>query len=409
MTSSLLIHNAKIWSFDEQDKCYENGAILIENGRIVDIIANGEKLPPAKDVINNNGKLLTPGLVDCHTHVIYGGNRASEFEKRLQGSSYQQIAQNGGGILSTVNATRQSTKESLFSEAKKRLIRMMGYGTTTCEIKSGYGLDLNNECKMLEVANALEAALPLSIVPTFLAAHVLAPEYQNKDSYIEYVIQKILPKVHDSKLSDTIDGFCETIGFSNRQIERILLAAQSFNFKIRLHAEQLSNQRGAYLAAKYRALSVDHLEYLSIEDIPCLKRSCTVAVLLPGAFYFLNESQKPPVKSLISAGVDIAISTDSNPGTSPFLSLPLIMNMSCIFFGLDPYKAFKGATLNAAKALGLQNDIGSIEIGKKADILTWKCDHYNQIIYDSNYNYLHHYIKAGHVVNLDALIGRDWK
>ena len=319
---------------------------------------------------------------------------------RLNGASYKNILKSGGGILSTVKATRLATESELFYSATNRIKHMMNYGTTTCEVKSGYGLDLNNEFKMLRVANMLKKYVFPNIITTFLAAHTLAPEYSNKELYINYIIDDMLPKLYKSKLSNVIDGFCETIGFSNLQIKRLFNAAKKHSFKFKLHAEQLSDQKGAKLAAEFGALSVDHLEYLSTEDVMFLKNNNTVAVLLPGAFYFLGETKIPPVSSLLAKNIDIAIATDSNPGSSPFLSLPLMMNMACILFNLMPYQAFKAVTINAAKALNVTEMVGSIEIGKLADILLWNCNHYNEIIYNPTLNRISKYIKSGKVINL---------
>ncbi|WP_119342632.1 imidazolonepropionase [Facilibium subflavum] len=393
----LLIKNAHIVSFNENDDIYDNAHILIDQGNIIDILPTNDNLPEAAEIIEHHGKLVTPGLIDCHTHVVYGGSRADEFEKRLQGVSYKEIAESGGGIISTVNATRKACEDTLFDSAKKRLLQMMSYGTTTCEIKSGYGLDLDNELKMLKVAKALNHELAIDIIPTFLGAHALPKEYQDKDAYIDDIINNMLPALQQNQLSEFVDGFCESIGFSHAQIKRLFTKAKALGFKLKLHAEQLSDLKGAKLAAQMGACSVDHLEYLAPEDVPLLKQHNTVAVLLPGAFYFLKETKLPPVKALLSHKVDIAIATDANPGSSPFLSLPLMMNMACVLFGLTPYQAFKGTTLHAAKALGFDLSTGSISINKKADIILWDCQHYNEIVYNPTFNYCQHRIKDGQI------------
>ncbi len=383
----LIIKNAKVLSFDAKDSMIDHANVIIDDGVIIDITQSTQDPPQARKILDHQGRLLTPGLIDCHTHIIYGGNRAHEFEMRLQGKSYQEIANAGGGILSTVKATRNASFEALFSSAKERLTQMQQFGTTTCEIKSGYGLDFDTEIKMLQVAKELNKKLDLNIIPSFLAAHALPPGYQSKDAYIDHIIDHMLPKLAELNLCQFVDGFCETIGFSANQIQRLFQRAQALGFKLKLHAEQLSDQKGAALAASMDAYSVDHLEHLSEKDIPTLKAHNTVAVLLPGAYYFLKETKKPPVKALLSKGVDIAIATDANPGSSPFLSLPLMMNMACTFFNLTPYEAFKGVTINAAKALDIDRDHGSIEVGKKADMILWNCHHYNEIIYNATYNY----------------------
>lgn len=392
----LLIKNAKLVTFNDQDEILPHAHLLIHNGQIINIILDkAQSLPHAKRVIDHKGKLMTPGLIDCHTHLIYGGSRAHEFEMCLKGTSYEEIAQNGGGILSTVYATRQASFNSLFLSAKKRLEQMQQWGVTICEIKSGYGLDFETEIKMLKVAEKLGQSLPVRVIPTFLAAHALAPEYESKDDYIREIANVMLPKLSRLRLCRFIDGFCENIAFSRTQIHYLFEKAQSLNFKLKLHAEQLSNQKGAALAAQMGACSVDHLEYLEPGDIPLLKKHKTTAVLLPGAYYFLNETQKPPVSELLAHNIDIAIATDANPGSSPFLSLPLMMNMACILFGLTSYEAFKATTINAAKALDMQKTHGSIEIGKQADIILWDCDSYNEIIYNSTYNYRQYTIQDG--------------
>jgi len=401
--NDLLIKNAKIVCCDKKNKIYEKGSILIKNGVIVDIFSKDEKLPNAKKVINHKGKLLTPGFIDCHTHVTYGGDRSYEFEERLQGVNYKTIARRGGGILSTVKATRLASHKELYFNTKERIMNMMSRGTTTCEVKSGYGLTFKQELKILNVAKLLDNKEVISIIPTFLAAHTLPMEYKEKSVYVDHIIVDMLPKLKMAKISKTVDGFCETVGFSYDQIRRLFTAAKKYGFTIKIHAEQLSNQEGAVLASRLNALSADHLEYLLDKDVINLRKNNTIAVVLPGAFYFLKEINKPPIKALIDSGIDIAIATDSNPGTSPFLSLPLMMNMACVFFKITPYESLKGVTLNAAKALGVSDQIGSINIGKKGDLVLWNCYNYNEIVYNSTYNQLELYIKNGDIVNLSKV------
>lgn len=394
----LIIHNARLVTFDQDERILDNASLIIDQGKIIDILPKGSALPKANEVIDHNGQLVTPGLIDCHTHLVYGGNRADEFEMRLNGASYEEIAKKGGGIRSTVTATRNASLDELYHGANKRLKQMMQYGTTTCEIKSGYGLDLDTEMKMLKVARQLNESKGIDIIPTFLGAHALPPEFDNKDKYIDFIIDEVLPVLKKENLAQVVDGFCENIGFSQAQIKRLFTHAKELGFQLKLHAEQLSDQKGAALAAQFNALSADHLEYLALEDIAKLRAANTVAVLLPGAYYFLRETKLPPVADLLKQKVKIAIATDANPGSSPFLSLPLMMNMACTLFRMTPYQAFQATTINAAYALGIQAQKGSIEIGKCADLVLWNCEHYNQIIYDSTLNYRKTTIKNGELL-----------
>ena len=398
----LLLQDAIILMYNKEgSEILQRGSVLVSGGSIQDIIQYGVKLPIVKRVINCRGKLITPGLIDCHTHLIYAGSRAEELKQRINGSSYKEIAEKGGGILSTVDSTRKVTSEELYNESEVRVLQMMRYGTTTCEIKSGYGLDASTEVKMLRIAEKLNQSIEgITIVKTFLAAHALPREFRKKKSeYINYILSKTLPIVGKEKLADFIDGFCEDFAFSRDEIKVIYTAAAKYGLKYKLHAEQLSYQGAAILASEMKATSVDHLEYLKEEDCKILKKNNTVAVLLPGAFYYLKEKKLPPIKSLISNNIDIAIATDHNPGSSPFLSLPLMMNMSCIFFGLTPFQAFKGTTISAAKALAMDQQIGSINIGKKADLVLWNCTHYNQIITNPTFDYRLYTIKNGKILN----------
>lgn len=319
------------------------------------------------------GAWVTPGLIDCHTHAIFGGNRSAEFEQRLQGVSYADIAAAGGGIASTVRATRAASEDELLASATQRVRALLRDGVTTLEIKSGYGLDLPNERKMLRVARRLGETLPVTVRNTCLAAHALPPEFAGRsDDYIEHVCTEMLPALAREELVDAVDAFCEHLAFSPAQVERVFIAAQRLGLPVKLHAEQLSALAGSSLAARYQALSADHLEFMTADDAKAMAAAGTVAVLLPGAFYFLRESQLPPVQLLREHGVAMAIASDLNPGTSPALSLRLMLNMACTLFRLTPEEALAGVTLNAAKALGLGRTHGSLEVGKMADFVAWQ-------------------------------------
>lgn len=318
------------------------------------------------------GELVTPGLIDCHTHLIFGDNRAEEFALRLEGASYEEIAKRGGGILSTVTATRAATEDQLFESALRRLDALISEGVTAIEIKSGYGLDLPSERKMLKVARRLGQARPVTVSTTFLGAHALPPEYQGRsDDYIDMVCQTMLPTLAEEGLIDAVDVFCESIGFSLAQSERLFQAANALNLPVKMHAEQLSLLGGASLAARYQALSADHLEFLDEAGVIAMRESGTVAVLLPGAFYFLRETRLPPVELLRAHQVPIAISTDCNPGTSPTTSLLLMLNMGCTLFKLSVAEVLAGVTRHAAQALGHPDVSGRLEIGEKADFVIW--------------------------------------
>ena len=321
------------------------------------------------------GAWVTPGLIDCHTHTVFGGNRSGEFEQRLEGVSYAEIAAKGGGIASTVRATRAATEDELFASAEKRLRSLLRDGVTTVEIKSGYGLDLANERKMLRVARRLGEALPVSVRATCLAAHALPPEYKDRaDDYIEHICAEMLPALAAEGLVDAVDAFCEYLAFSTEQVERVFKVAQQLGLPVKLHAEQLSSLHGSSLAARYHALSADHLEFMTEEDAIAMAASGTVAVLLPGAFYFLRETQLPAMDALRKHGVKIAIASDLNPGTSPALSVRLMLNMACTLFRMTPEEALAGATQHAATALGMGDTHGSLEVGKVADFVAWQID-----------------------------------
>lgn len=398
MRHDLVIKNATLATFTEKYGILKRATIAMKNGIITEITTEETKLM-ASHLMDAEGKLITPGLIDCHTHIIYAGNRADEFEMRINGATYAQIAEHGGGILSTVKATRNASITELTKLAAARASIMLTHGTTTIEIKSGYGLDLDNEVKILNVAQNIDKKLPINIITSFLGAHATPPEFtNNKDGYIDYLINKVLPVIAERKLAKFVDGFCEQIGFSPEQIAKLFNKAKELGFAIKLHAEQLSDQKGALLATTFKATSVDHLEYLDAKDAIALKASNTVAVLLPSAYYFLKEKQLPPIKALQEAKVPIAIATDANPGSSPFFSLPLIMNMACIIFGLSIEESWRGVTINAASALNLSNELGSLEIGKKADIVIWDTDNLNDIVYNPTTNYCYKIIKDGIIV-----------
>ena len=384
-----LWHNARFATMQANGIAYgliEDGILAVDQGRIAWIGSRQELSAPinslAQDVVDCQGRLITPGLIDCHTHLVYGGNRAQEFEQRLQGKSYAEIAQSGSGIVSTVTTTRQADPETLYQQAKQRLQDLLAEGVTCVEIKSGYGLDTDNECKMLQVARKLGEQLSITVKTSFLGAHALPPDYAGRsDAYIAQVCEQMLPVMARENLADAVDAFCETIAFSVEQIERVFQAATALGLPVKLHAEQLSNQGGAALAARYQALSVDHLEYLDKAGVQALARSGTVAVLLPGAFYFLGETQLPPIATLRQHGVPMAIATDSNPGSSPVTSLLLMLNMACTLFRLTPEEALAGVTRNAAKALAVDADLGTLEIGKQADFVAWDIEYPSELAY----------------------------
>ncbi|WP_059377054.1 imidazolonepropionase [Achromobacter sp. Marseille-Q4954] len=361
----------------------ERAAIVTGENRI-EWIGPEEKLPPGGDAREHDlgGAWVTPGLIDCHTHLVFGGNRSLEFEQRLQGVDYATIAAQGGGIASTVRATRAASEDELYASARKRALHLMRDGVTTLEVKSGYGLDLPNERKMLRVARRLGQTLPLTISATCLAAHALPPDYAGRaDDYIDEVARRMLPLLAVEGLIDAVDAFCEHLAFTPAQVERVFQAARELGLPVKLHAEQLSSLHGAALAARYGAWSADHLEYLTESDVLAMAQAGTVAVLLPGAFYALRETRLPPIDLLRRHGVPIAISSDLNPGTSPALSLRLMLSMACTLFRLTPEEALAGATTHAAKALGLQATHGTLEAGKYADFVAWEVQHPAELAY----------------------------
>ena len=356
----------------------EDAAILQRDG-LIEWVGRSGAVPGKRSEMAEQslqGRLVTPALIECHTHLVFGGNRAKEFEQRLQGVSYEEIARSGGGINSTVESTRTASFEALVSASLRRLDDLISDGVAVVEVKSGYGLTIEDEIRMLRVARKLEALRPVKIVTTWLAAHALPPAFKNRpDDYIDEVAIPGLVRAAEEGLVDAVDGFCETIGFSPAQIERVFQAAASLGLPVKLHAEQISDLKGALLAARYSALSADHLEFLSETDVPEFARAGTVAVLLPGAFYTLRETKLPPIAALRKHGVDIAIATDCNPGSSPLSSLLAAMNMACIQFSLTPEEALAGTTRNAAKALGLAGMYGEITQGAKTELAVWDVAH----------------------------------
>ncbi|MED5593785.1 imidazolonepropionase [Janthinobacterium sp. P210006] len=369
----LVIHNVHLATMEHGYGELLDAAIAVKDGRIA-WFGPGDELPASGAVLHDGqGCWLTPGLIDCHTHIVHAGNRSDEFEARLNGASYEEISRAGGGIMSTVRATRAASDDELLRQSLPRVLALLAEGVTTLEIKSGYGLDADSEAKMLRVARQIGQTLPVSVRTTFLGAHALPPEYAGRaDAYIDLLCAQMLPALAGDGLVDAVDAFCERIGFTPAQTQRVFAAAQALGLPVKLHAEQLSDLGGAALVARYGGLSADHLEFLSEEGVAAMAQHGTVAVLLPGAYYFLRETQPPPVAALRAAGVPMAVSTDCNPGTSPMTSLLLAMNMACTLWRLTPQEALAGATCHAARALGLQNDTGSLAVGKRADFALWR-------------------------------------
>ncbi|RMO93390.1 Imidazolonepropionase [Pseudomonas syringae pv. philadelphi] len=352
-------------------------AAIVTSGALIEWIGPQAELvePEHDNCIDLGGAWVTPGLIDCHTHTVFGGNRSGEFEQRLQGVSYAEIAAAGGGIASTVRATRAASEDELYASAERRLRHLLKDGVTTVEMKSGYGLDLENERKILRVIRRLGNTQPVTVRATCLAAHALPPEYADRaDDYIDHICNDMLPALAAEGLVDAVDAFCEYLAFSPAQVEQVFITAGQLALPVKLHAEQLSSLGGSSLAARYKALSADHLEFMTEDDAIAMAAAGTVAVLLPGAFYFLRETQLPPMDALRKHGVPIAISTDLNPGTSPGLSLRLMLNMACTLFRMTPEEALAGVTFNAAKALGMSATHGSLEAGKVADFVAWNIE-----------------------------------
>lgn len=389
----ILITNSQIFTANIDQPVINDGAIAISQGKII-WIGDTDAIPEqyianAQQTISLPQGWITPGFIDCHTHLVYGGSRSSEFRRQLEGETYEQISASGGGILSTVKATRELSEDMLYASAAKRLSHWLNQGVTHIEIKSGYGLDLENELKMLRVAQRLEQNHSVGISKTLLAAHTVAPEYNlrypdnsvAKEEYMRYVCDEIIPRAKAEGLVDAIDGFCENIAFNISEIESLFKASSELDIPVKLHAEQLSNQQGSLVAAKHNALSVDHLEYLDEESIQAMAESNTVAVLLPAAFYFLRETKLPPVDLLRKYKIPVAIASDHNPGSAPIQSITLVLNMACRLFGLTPTESLYGLTINAAKALGLNQSKGSLEVGKQADILHWNINELDDLCY----------------------------
>ena len=375
----------------------EDGVVAASGGHI--LYAGPAADAPAFDAAvatRCDGRWITPGLIDCHTHLVHGGDRAHEFELRLQGASYEEIARAGGGIVSTMRATRVASEDALVASALPRLDALIAEGVTTVEIKSGYGLELDTECRMLAAARRLGDERPIRVSTTFLGAHALPPEFAgDPDGYIAAVCDTMLPAVAERGLADAVDAFCEGIGFTLAQTERVFAAARKLGLPVKLHAEQLSNQHGAALAARYGALSVDHLEHVDPAGIAAIARSGTVATLLPGAFYFVRETRLPPIDLLRRAQVPIALATDCNPGTAPLSSILLVLNMGATLFRLTVEECLLGVTRHAARALGLGGEIGTLEPGKACDLAIWDIERPAELVYRMGFNPLHARIWRG--------------
>ena len=368
----------------------EDAAIAASDGRVSWVGPRAEQPAlEASERVDLGGRWVTPGLIDCHTHLVYGGNRAHEFELRLAGATYEEIARAGGGIISTVKATRAATEDQLVAQALPRLDALIGEGVTTIEIKSGYGLDMETEARQLRAARRLAGEQPVSVATTFLGAHALPPEADDKDVYIARLCAQTLPAIAEAKLADAVDAFMEGIAFSGGQTARVFEVAKRLGLPVKLHADQLSNLGGANLAARYGALSADHLEYTDEAGAAALAKAGTVAVLLPGAFYFLRESQKPPVEHFRKHGTRMAIATDSNPGSSPLTSLLLTMNMAATLFRLTVEEIIAGVTREAARALGRLPEVGTLEAGKSCDLAIWNVERLAELPYRMGFNPLH--------------------
>jgi len=395
----MLLTNAKIATLRETDGygLIENGALATEGERIA-WVGPGVDIPdayrdsPAHDL---GGRLVTPALIDCHTHVVFGGNRAAEFELRLNGASYEEVARAGGGIVSTVKATREASEDALLVDALTRVDRLIAEGVTLIEIKSGYGLDRDTELKMLRVARRIAKQRPVDVRTSFLGAHAVPPEFKGRpDAYIDEICIPALHAAHAEGLVDAVDGFCEGIAFDTAQIARVFDVARELGLPVKLHAEQLSNIGGTRLAAGYGALSADHVEYATEADASALAACGTVATLLPGAFYTLRETQAPPIQSFRDHGVAMALATDCNPGSSPLTSPLLVMNMACTLFRMTPLEALMGMTVHGARALGL-TDRGRIIAGNRADLCVWDAAHPAELAYRIGFNPLHKRIFKG--------------
>ncbi|PVE53777.1 imidazolonepropionase [Rhizobium rhizogenes] len=400
-----LLRNARLATLDpslDDLGIIEGGAIAAKDGRIVFVGPEAElpsNLIAEAETIDCEGRWITPGLIDCHTHLVFGGNRAMEFEMRLNGASYEEIAKAGGGIVSSVRDTRTRSEDELVAEALPRLDTLLAEGVSTIEIKSGYGLDIDTELKMLRVARRLETLRPVRVLTSYLAAHATPAEYKGRNA--DYIADVVLPgmeRAHHERLVDAVDGFCEGIAFSVEEMRVVFDKAKALGLPIKLHAEQLSNLHGAELAASYGALSADHLEYLDEAGAKALATSGTVAVLLPGAFYALRETKLPPMQALRDAGADIALATDCNPGTSPLTSLLLTMNMGATLFRMTVDECLTATTRNAAKALGILAETGTLEVGKSADLAIWNIERPAELVYRIGFNPLHARIFKGRTI-----------
>ena len=401
----LLLSGARIATMQRGAVDYgtiEDGAIAIADGSIA-WVGRSADIPDvnASETRTLSGQWITPALIDCHTHLVFGGDRSAEFEQRLQGVSYEEIARAGGGILSTVTATRNSSADELFESAGERLRLLAADGVATIEIKSGYGLDIENEIKMLEVARRLGDAYDMTVCTTLLAAHAIPPEFkEDSDAYVSLVCEELIPAVAENRLADSVDAYCEKFAFNPEQISRVFETATSHGLRVKLHADQLSDGGGAELAASFNALSADHLEYTSADGVAAMREAGTSAVLLPGAFLTLGETQHPPITALRENNVPIAIATDCNPGTSPLCSVREAMALACRLFGLTPEECLAGTTREAALALGLDGDRGTLEAGKRADIAIWDVGHPRELSYWLGIRPLAGLLIAGRDVNL---------
>lgn len=406
--NELLIYNTRVYNHNDCNLVAINdGKIsLLENSDNLSLGTISDLKNNSKSILDANTKWLTPGLIDCHTHLVFAGNRSHEFSARLNGKTYQEITKQGGGINSTVLATRQASLEELILLAEKRIKQVIANGVTTLEIKSGYGLNLDSEKKILQVAKYLEQKYPITIQKTFLGAHIVPnmdyslDNLNRADEYIAYLSDSVLPDLVKNGLVDAVDSFCENIAFSPLQLQPLYQKAVKFGLKIKGHTEQLSNIGGAKLVANYGGLSCDHLEYADDQVVKILKENNITAVLLPGAYYYLNETQKPPIELLRELSVPMAVATDFNPGTSPIISLPTIMNMACVLYKLTPQEVWQAVTINAAKALGLEQNIGSIELGKQADLVLWDFEHPYDLCYYVDYNFDKTIIKNGKIISI---------
>ncbi|MBL5921209.1 imidazolonepropionase [Lelliottia amnigena] len=376
----------------------ENVALIVRGEKILALIPEADIPVNHANQIDLEGRLVTPGLIDCHTHLVFGGDRAAEWEQRLNGVSYQTISAQGGGINATVTATRASSAETLLTLAQQRLQRLMQEGVTTLEIKSGYGLNHEAEAKMLRVAQQLAQNNPVEISPTLLAAHAVPAEYRHDpDAYLTLVCEQIMPTLWKQNVFEAVDVFCENVGFTPAQTERVFQVAAALGIPVKGHVEQLSNLGGAALVSRYKGLSADHIEYLDDAGVAAMAQNGTVAVLLPGAFYFLQERQRPPVEQLRKQGVPIAVATDYNPGTSPFASLHLAMNMACVQFGLTPEEAWAGVTRHAAQALGRGATHGQLKDGFVADFIIWDAERPVEMVYEPGRNPLYQRVFRGKI------------